>query len=164
MPLSYWQATVGKKAQGKRTIHVKGGRSHTREIDAPGNPNDQPIVERMTRSRLDMMTPEQEEEWKTASVNAILSMTLRTTDQVSILNFLNKPPTSEAGPSDLSRHTHTSPLKKYGPKNWQPTTPVGLTPSKRDGPRTRPSSPGRPRPARSEPCTLTRRVLSPCMW
>ena len=130
-------------ASGKRTIHVAAGRSHKRTIDSPANPNDQPIVERMTRSRLDKMTAEQEEEWKTASVNAIFGMTPRESDQESILKFLNKPSTSEAGPSDLSHHTHeaplpikplkTSPLKKYGPKNWQPTTPMGLTPSKRDG-------------------------------
>ena len=126
-----------KTSSHTRTVHV---RSHKRTVKSPADPNDQPIVERMTRSRLNNMTAKDEEEWKTTSVNAILGLTPRKSEQESILNFLNKQPTSEAGPSDLSRHTHeapsplkTSPKKKYGPKNWQPVTPMGLTPSKRDG-------------------------------
>ena len=130
-----------KTSSRTRTIHVAAGRSHKRTINSPADPNDQPIVERMTRSRLRTMTVEQEEEWKTEAVNAILTMTPRKSDQASILTFLNKQPASEAGPSDLSRHTHEAPSplktspkkKKYGPKNWQPKTPEGLTPSKRDG-------------------------------
>ena len=98
-----------EKAHGKRTIHVAGSRSHTRIIDAPVDPNDQPIVERMTRSRLDKMTAEEEEEWKTESVNAILGMTPRKSEQESIIKFMNK--TSQAGPSDLS-HEAPSPLKR----------------------------------------------------
>ena len=55
--------------------------------------------------------------------------------------FLNKRPTSEAGPSGRSVHTHEAPSplkespkkKRYGPKNWTPTTPPGLSPSKRNG-------------------------------
>ena len=132
-----------KTTSHTRTIRVAAGRSHKRTINAPADPNEQPIVERMTRSRLDKMTAEEEEEWKTESVNAILGMTPRKSDQEGILKFLNKPSAGEAGPSDLSRHTHeapsplkplkTSPKKKYGPKNWQPKTPEGLTPSKRNG-------------------------------
>ena len=96
----------------------------------------------MTRSRLAKMTVEEEEEWKTESVNAILSLAPRKNDQASILKFLNTPAASEAGPSSR-RHTHeapsplktvtTSPLKQYGPKKYSPTTPEGLSPSKRDG-------------------------------
>ena len=54
----------------KRTIHVAAGRSH----NAPTDKLALPIVERMTRSRLTKMTAEEEEEWKTESVNAILSL------------------------------------------------------------------------------------------
>ena len=131
----------------KRTIHVAAGRSHKRTIDAPTDKLALPIVERMTRSRLAKMTVEEEEEWKTESVNAILSLAPRKNDQASILKFLNTPAASEAGPSSRGssrgRHTHeapsplktvtTSPLKQYGPKKYSPTTPEGLSPSKRDG-------------------------------
>ena len=93
------------------------------------------------------MTVEEEEEWNTESVNAILSLAPRKNDQASILKFLNTPAASEAGPSSRGssrgRHTHeapsplktvtTSPLKQYGPKKYSPTTPEGLSPSKRDG-------------------------------
>ena len=65
----------------------------------------------------------------------------RKSDQESILAFLNKRPTSEAGPSGRSVHTHEAPSplkespkkKRYGPKNWTPTTPPGLSPFKRNG-------------------------------
>ena len=126
----------------KRTIHVASSRSHKREIDAPTDNLTLPIVEKMTRSRLAKMTEEEEEEWKTESVNAILSLAPRKNDQASILKFLNTPSACEAGPSSR-RHTHeapsplktgtASPLKKYGPKKYSPTTPPGLSPSKRDG-------------------------------
>ena len=119
-----------------RTIYVKG---HKRNI-ASDDPENEPIVERMTRARLKGLTPEDEEEWKTASVNAILGLTPRVSDQASILNFLNKKSTSEAGTSDLSRSDahddegpSQSPKKKYGPNNWMPTTPEGLTRDERDG-------------------------------
>ena len=119
----------------KRTIHVAAGRSHKRTIDAPTDKLALPIVERMTRSRLAKMTAEEEEEWKTESVNAILSLAPRINDQASpeasILKFLNTPAASEAGPSSR-RHTHEapsplktvtmSPLKQYGPKKYSPTT------------------------------------------
>ena len=75
----------------KRTIHVAAGRSHKRTIDAPTDKLALPIVERMTRSRLAKMTAEEEEEWKTESVNAILSLAPRKNDQASILKFLNTP-------------------------------------------------------------------------
>ena len=80
-------------------------------------------------------------------MNAILSLAPRNNDQASILKFLNTPAASEAGPSSggssRGRHTHEapsplktvikSPLKQYGPKKYSPTTPEGLSPSKRDG-------------------------------
>ena len=68
----------------KRTIHVAAGRSHKRTIDAPTDKLALPIVERMTRSRLAKMTAEEEEEWKTESVNAILSLAPRKNDQASM--------------------------------------------------------------------------------
>ena len=121
-------------ATRKRAIPVAAGRSHTRQIDA-GDPNTQPIVARMTRSRLDKLSAKAVEEWKTESVNAILGLAPRKNDQASILKFLNTPAASEAGPSS-GRHTHeapsplktvtTSPLKQYGPKKYSPTTPEGL--------------------------------------
>ena len=80
--------------QPKRTIHVAAGKAHKRTINAPADPNQAPIVERMTRSRLEKMTDEEEEAWKTESVNAILNTTTRKSDQESILKFLNTPSTS----------------------------------------------------------------------
>ena len=130
-----------KTASRTRTIHVTGGRAHKRTINSPADLNNLPIVEHMTRSRLNNVTPEQELEWKTESVNAILGLSPRKSDQESILAFLNKRPTSEAGPSGRSVHTHEAPSplkespkkKRYGPNNWTPTTPPGLSPSKRNG-------------------------------
>ena len=115
-----------------RRAHRQAGAAHRRAHDAlaPGE-----------------VTAEAEEEWKTESVNAILSLAPRKNDQASILKFLNTPAASEAGPSSRGssrgRHTDeapsplktviTSPLKQYGPKKYSPTTPEGLSPSKRDG-------------------------------
>ena len=90
-----------KTAANTRTIHVAAGRSHSRTIQMTGDPNDQPIVERMTRSRLNKMTAEEEADWKTSSVNKILGLTPCKADQESILNFLNKR-SSEAGASASS--------------------------------------------------------------
>ena len=60
------------------------------------------------------MTVEEEEEWKTESVNAILSLAPRKNDQASILKFLNTPAASEAGPSSR-RHTHEAPSRRSRP-------------------------------------------------
>lgn len=56
----------------------------------------------MTRERLANLTPEAEEMWKRKSIETILALTPRADDQRSIAHFLNKPPTSGAGPSGYS--------------------------------------------------------------
>ena len=80
------------------------------------------------------------EAWKTKSVNAILSVTPRKTDQTSMISFLNAQPRVEPGEAGPSGHSASdkSPSSakkpKYGPKKKPgPKTPPGLTPSKRDG-------------------------------
>ena len=76
---------MAPKKTAPRTIFVKKGRSHKRRLNFEGDPNDKPIVERMTRSRLNEMTDNDAEQWKTMSVNAILGTTPRKSDQQSML-------------------------------------------------------------------------------
>ena len=57
-------------ATGKRTIQVAAGTSHSRTY-TPADPNNMPIVERMTRSRLDKLSASQVAKWRNESIKAI---------------------------------------------------------------------------------------------
>ena len=130
-----------------RRVPVKNGRSHMRTIDGPANRDKAPVVERVTRGQVKHMDPEVLEEWKRKSINNILDVETAgakspgkgkgatPTQKDSIMKFLNKRPvgpSSEAGPSSAGAVTAGSP-KKGKKQKKSPTTPEGMTPSKRDG-------------------------------
>ena len=64
-------------ATRKRTIRVAAGTSHDRVIDTPADPNNMPIVERMTRSRLDKMSASQVAKWRNESIKAVQDLSPR---------------------------------------------------------------------------------------
>ena len=133
-----------------RRVPVKNGRSHMRTIDGPANRDKAPVVERVTRGQVKHMDPEVLEEWKRKSINNILDVetagakspgkgkAATPTQKDSILKLFDKRPaaavgpSSEAGPSSAGAVTAGSP-KKGKKQKKSPTTPEGMTPSKRDG-------------------------------
>ena len=70
----------------KRTIHISASRSHKRNIAAPANPDDQPIVERMTRKRLaalGKLSPANAAAWKQESIATPSWLQLRPTTRIA---------------------------------------------------------------------------------
>ena len=121
-------------ATHKRTIQVAAGTSHSRSIDAPADPNNMPIVERMTRSRLDKLSASQVAKWRNESIKASQNLSPRKSERDGVITqYFERRHTHEA-PSPLKPAEKASPVKMYGPqKKPPPKTPPGLSPSKRDG-------------------------------
>ena len=93
-------------ATRKRIIQVAAGTSHSRTIDTPANPSNMPIVERMTRSRLDKMSASQVAKWRNESIKASQDLSPRKSESDgAITQHFHR------------RHTHEapSPLKKDKP-------------------------------------------------
>lgn len=97
--LSVMLPNSGPASRTTRTIHVAAGRAYTRVINSPVDPNDKPIVERMTRSRLDKMSAGQVKRWKNEQIGAILELSPRKKERESIAMFFNARSSGEAGPS-----------------------------------------------------------------
>ena len=87
-----------KSATRKRTIHVSAGTSHSRTIEAPYDPNNMPIVERMTRYRLDKMSASQVAKWRNASIKAIQDLSPRKSERDGVITQYFE-----------RRHTHEAP-------------------------------------------------------
>ena len=90
-------------ATGKRTIKVAAGRSHSRTINTPTDPNHVPIVKRMTRSRLDKMSASQVAKWRNEAIMSILDVSPRTSERDGIVTqYFERRHTHEA-PSPLNK-------------------------------------------------------------
>ena len=89
-------------ASRKRTIQVAAGTSHSRSIDSPADPNTMPIVERMTRSRLDKMSASQVAKWRNESIKAIQDLPPRNESTGFITQYFERHHTHEA-PSPLNK-------------------------------------------------------------
>ena len=99
-------------ATGKRTIQVASGASHSRTIDAQTDPSNVPIVERMTRSRLDKMSASQVAKWRNQSIQAIQNLSPRKSERDGVITqYFERRHTHEA-PSPLKAQ---SPLKAKSP-------------------------------------------------
>ena len=85
-------------ATGKRTIQVAAGTSHSRTIDMPADPNNVPVVERMTRSRLDKMSASQVSKWRNESIKAIQDLSPRKAERDGVITQYFE-----------RRHTHEAP-------------------------------------------------------
>ena len=106
-------------ATGKRTIQVAAGTSHSRTIDMPADPNNVPVVERMTRSRLDKMSASQVAKWRNESIKAIQDLSPRKSERDGVITqFFER------------RHTHEapSPLKAKSPLEAKSPDPGPRTP------------------------------------
>ena len=125
-----------KKAGWK--IPVQGGRAHWRTIQLGGRQIEEAITDKMTRKRLEAMPYAMQMKWKEEALQKILEFSPVKSDQESIRTFLNSEqvesgvavPSSDALPA-RERQPPLSPAKKS--KKNSPTTPEGVTPSKRDG-------------------------------
>ena len=85
-------------ATHKRIIHVAAGTSHSRTINTPSDPNIVPIVERMTRARLDKMPASQVAKWRNESIKAIQDLSPRKSERDGVITqFFER------------RHTHEAP-------------------------------------------------------
>ena len=130
-----------------RKVPVKQGSAHMRTIKVPGVPDDQPIVERVTRGRFKKLTPAMQEEWIKASMKTLQEL-LPTADPGGIEKFFSPKKGSspaaapaaagEAGPSDLgSPAAGAKQGKKEQPRGKDAglpeKTPSGLLDSERDG-------------------------------
>ena len=108
-------------ASRKRTIQVAAGTSHSRSIDSPADPNtSMPIVERMTRSRLDKMSASQVAKWRNESIKAVQNLSPRKLERDgAITQYFER------------RHTHEapSPLNKDKPGTSSDSPPAS-TPGK----------------------------------
>ena len=124
-----------------RTIPVKSGRAHTRKIKTVGVPDDQPIIERVTRGRYKKLPPAMQTKWVKASIKALKKI-MPKADPDEAEKFYSPAKGSpaaagEAGPSNLcspqvtqvGKKKRNSAAKKLG----FPVTPPGLPDSKRDG-------------------------------
>ena len=90
-------------ATRKRIIQVAAGTSHSRTIDTPANPSNMPIVERMTRSRLDKMSSSQVAKWRNDSIKAIQDLSPRKAETTGIITqYFERYHTHEA-PSPLNK-------------------------------------------------------------
>jgi len=89
-------------ATGKRTIQVAAGTSHSRSINMSTDPNNTPIVERMTRSRLDKMSASQVAKWPNESIQAIQDLSPRKSERDGTLTQYFLQPKAK-------RHTHEAP-------------------------------------------------------
>ena len=81
-------------ATHKRIIQVAAGTSHSRTINTPTDPNNVPIVERMTRSRLDKMPASQVAKWRNESIKAIQNLSPRKSERGedgAITQYFKKP-------------------------------------------------------------------------
>ena len=96
----------------------------SRTIDMPADPNNVPIVARMTRSRLDKMSASQVSKWRNESIKAIQDLSPRKAERDGVITQYF-----------VRRHTHEapSPLSKAKPGTSSgpppPSTPAS-TPGK----------------------------------
>ena len=113
-----------------RLVYVSRGSSHTRRINKPADPKHDPVVERMTRGRLEKMSPAQAFAWKTSAFKKIKEVTPNDSELLDLLKYFNRTfDPVKPGPSNSDA---TTSFKKKQTK-YSPTTPPGVTPSKRDG-------------------------------
>ena len=95
-------------ATGKRTIEVAAGTSHSRTINTQTDPNNVPIVERMTRSRLDKMSASQVAKWRNESIKAIKDLSPRKSERDAVITqYFERRHTHEA-PSPLNKGSSSS--------------------------------------------------------
>jgi hypothetical protein len=131
---------VNSKNKSQRKVPVRPGKAHFRTIDEP-IVGDTTISEKMTRSRIGRMPTEMQVEWKRQALQRILEFSPTKSDQMGITAILNRAPTAGAPgcSSDPLPPTQVgtpksdvgSPKKKS--KTGVPITPIGMTPSRRDG-------------------------------
>ena len=89
-------------ATRKRVIQVAAGSSHSRTIDMPADPNNIPIVQRMTRSRLDKMSASQVAKWRNESIKALQDLSPRKSERDGVITqYFHRRHTHEA-PSPLN--------------------------------------------------------------
>ena len=98
--------------------------SSSRIIPHSNDPDDDPIVSRMTRNRLRNMSPANAKAWAKQSMDSIQSAT-KVNEQQSIMTFMKRD-SPAAGPSGA-----TAPVAKKVKRT--PDTPPGVTPSQRNG-------------------------------
>ena len=72
--------------------------SHSRTIEMPADPNNVPIVERMTRSRLDKMSASQVAKWRNESIKRIEDLSPRKAEREGLITQYFE-----------RRHTHEAP-------------------------------------------------------
>ena len=128
-----------------RQIPVQSGRAHMRTIKVLGVPDDEPVVERITRGRFKKLPPAMQEEWCKASMKTLQEL-MPKTDPDGIEKFfspekkdLSPAPAAaacEAGPSDLgsaAAGTKQGNKKRSAKLLGFPETPEGMLDSERDG-------------------------------
>ena len=76
-------------ATGKRTIEVAAGTSHSRTINTQTDANNVPIMERMTRSRLDKMSASQVAKWRNESIKAIKDLSPRKPERDGVITQIS---------------------------------------------------------------------------
>ena len=91
-------------ATGKRTIPVARGTPHTRTINAPSDPNQVPIVERMTRARFARLSASQAAKYRNESIKALQDLSPSKAELADsfITQFFQRRHTHEA-PSPVNR-------------------------------------------------------------
>ena len=134
-------------ATGKRTIEVAAGTSHSRTINTQTDANNVPIVERMTRSRLDKMSASQVAKWRNESIKAIKDLSPRKPERDGVITqYFERRHTHEA-PSPLNKGSSSgtseepasTPGKWYKKKKTDSARKRGQARSKAEASRASPS-------------------------
>ena len=134
-----------------RKVPVKQGSAHMRTIKVMGVPDDEPIVERITRGRYKKLTPAMQEAWVKESIQKLKEV-MPKADPEGIKKFFSPEkksasPTAPAageppveppegpGPSGLGSSAGTEAAQKKRSRKMLgfPVTPPGLLDSDRNG-------------------------------